>query len=454
MIAVVGNKEAIIRKDSNYFTNTEKTLTTKNLSSSLNLPGNRRSMNLQRRPRSAMETRDTGPTVEDLESTLSKLKSDLRHLNDSLEENYAKSLVFARDANYDQDKYIEEFHKENRLGSNGYGDYLNDDAELRDLLQRKDEEAVSHLPPRDSKWYRDPQHLTTSMGNFDTAKKLGISTRSVSPTSRGTGIFGAEMATKNIYGQLTSTDLASSMETFPVRLTAPHIVGVRSLLPPDFPVKMQRPATAAGTTSEVTVVPNFATRSPSRAHSPRPTWVPNSRNANASAKPPPALSTTKRRCKSASMKRATVLGAAGANSSNELVTRGRSITRHSTMSEGSYPRQIHPLPSETELRFLRSADQIDTRRALVENSPYQQELAKLRLARLRVEEEYLLQLKRESELERVRGPKPKWYTMKGPEFHYECNKNTTLHKNKKSWAKTLQYRNELLESSREFAQTV
>jgi len=34
---------------------------------------------------------------------------------------------------------------------------------------------------------------------------------------------------------------------------------------------------------------------------------------------------------------------------------------------------------------------------------------RLRLERLRVEEEYLLQLKREAELERIRGPKPKWW---------------------------------------------
>ena len=41
--------------------------------------------------------------------------------------------------------------------------------------------------------------------------------------------------------------------------------------------------------------------------------------------------------------------------------------------------------------------------------------------------------------------------MKGPEFHYECNKNTTLHKNSDHWGATMQYRDDLLEASREFA---
>lgn len=41
-------------------------------------------------------------------------------------------------------------------------------------------------------------------------------------------------------------------------------------------------------------------------------------------------------------------------------------------------------------------------------SPYQQELSRLRMEQLRLEEEQLLEMKRQSELERIRGPKPKW----------------------------------------------
>ena len=41
-------------------------------------------------------------------------------------------------------------------------------------------------------------------------------------------------------------------------------------------------------------------------------------------------------------------------------------------------------------------------------SPYTCELARLRMERLRIEEEHLLELKRHEELEKIRGPKPKW----------------------------------------------
>ena len=41
-------------------------------------------------------------------------------------------------------------------------------------------------------------------------------------------------------------------------------------------------------------------------------------------------------------------------------------------------------------------------------SPYQKSLGKLRLERLQLEETKLLELKRITELERIRGPKPKW----------------------------------------------
>jgi len=44
--------------------------------------------------------------------------------------------------------------------------------------------------------------------------------------------------------------------------------------------------------------------------------------------------------------------------------------------------------------------------------------------------------------------------MKGPEFHYECNKNTALHKNRHQWAETIRYRNDLLEASREFTENM
>ena len=42
-------------------------------------------------------------------------------------------------------------------------------------------------------------------------------------------------------------------------------------------------------------------------------------------------------------------------------------------------------------------------------SPYATDLAELRLSRLRIEEDHLLEAKRLAEIERLRGPSEKWY---------------------------------------------
>ncbi|CAH1799072.1 unnamed protein product [Owenia fusiformis] len=87
---------------------------------------------------------------------------------------------------------------------------------------------------------------------------------------------------------------------------------------------------------------------------------------------------------------------------------------------------------------------------VIPSSPYEYELAKLRMDRLRLEEDHLLELKRQAELERIRGPKPKWYEMKTPQFHYEANKNNTLIKSKSDWQALYDYRQELSRASQNF----
>ncbi|WAR07516.1 hypothetical protein MAR_017474 [Mya arenaria] len=80
-------------------------------------------------------------------------------------------------------------------------------------------------------------------------------------------------------------------------------------------------------------------------------------------------------------------------------------------------------------------------------SPHQLTLGKLRLERLRLEEAKLLELKRQDELERIRGPRPKWYMSKGPDFHYEAKKNTQLVRSLSEYQDMLDYREDLLRSS-------
>ncbi|KAL4233197.1 hypothetical protein ACF0H5_007881 [Mactra antiquata] len=81
------------------------------------------------------------------------------------------------------------------------------------------------------------------------------------------------------------------------------------------------------------------------------------------------------------------------------------------------------------------------------STPHQLILGKLRMERLKLEEARLLELKRLDELERIRGPKTKWYESCGPDFHYESKKNTQLIRSSNSYQDMLDYREDLLRSS-------
>jgi len=81
-------------------------------------------------------------------------------------------------------------------------------------------------------------------------------------------------------------------------------------------------------------------------------------------------------------------------------------------------------------------------------SPYSDELSKLRLEKLRIEEAQYLELKRQAELELVRGPRPKWYSIKGPTFHIEAKKNNELLKNSDKWDDLLTYRERLITATK------
>lgn len=79
-------------------------------------------------------------------------------------------------------------------------------------------------------------------------------------------------------------------------------------------------------------------------------------------------------------------------------------------------------------------------------TPYQEELARLRLDRLRLEEERLLKKKCLDELERIRGPKPRWYELKTPEFHREAKRNNDILSLSGHYEDIMEYREQLLSS--------
>ncbi|XP_076818952.1 uncharacterized protein LOC143464827 [Clavelina lepadiformis] len=440
-----GKKPALKGKYDEYLTNSQKTLTSKNFSVTKN--GTKKAPGLTKEI-SLTKQRTPIPTIDDLERSINDLKFDLHNLNDSLEKNYGRSEIFmGNDLANAKDDVL--------AGSD------DEDMELKYLLERQDKEAVSYLPLKEHEWFSDPRHLTKSLGDFPTMQESGASRRSVSPIGRSVGRFGSEISTKHVYDKNSSLSIANNETTFPIRLSAPHIVGVRSLLPPKVVVREQNKERAKSPSNrnrsldlEIMreFVPHKTSSNREKMRSPLPVWMPTSKYANASAHGPPPFKKNKSgqsRVRQSSAKEFRSVRNEHLSKSLPL-PRAKGLTTHEPYRRPT----VQPLPGHMELSFLRAADQIDTRRALVENSPYQQQLARLRLERLRVEEEYLLQLKRESELERIRGPKPKWYEMKGPAFHYECGKNTTVHKNSEHWDDTMKYRRELLESSREFTQNM
>ena len=75
------------------------------------------------------------------------------------------------------------------------------------------------------------------------------------------------------------------------------------------------------------------------------------------------------------------------------------------------------------------------------------ELFRLRYEKLKLEEAYLLKLKCEKELERTRGPRPKWYELKTPEFTREMIKHNDVLCNSAHWQELIEYRNNLMEAS-------
>ena len=78
-------------------------------------------------------------------------------------------------------------------------------------------------------------------------------------------------------------------------------------------------------------------------------------------------------------------------------------------------------------------------------TPYQEDLTRLKLERLRLEEERLLTKKCVNELERIRGPKPRWYELKTPDFHREARRNNNILSQSGHYQEIMDYRQTLLD---------
>ncbi|XP_069466229.1 uncharacterized protein DDB_G0287625-like [Ambystoma mexicanum] len=452
MLELHGSRARLSEKSNGFLTNSEKTRSTNHLGAhgavydrgQYSSAGGSDVLRESRDPGS-MTYNKKNPSIDDLEESLRELKVQVNSL--------ASSLSFDFDQEHD-------------------GDYDNSvDNISRHPMASDGVNNTSSSASMESDWFLNPKHLRKSLGNYSAVKSLGLPTFSQSSPDHIGGHVGSEISGRNYLSSSVSPLDIANTTSFPVKIGAPHVVGVKSLLPPMVPVRSRSPGKTMaslirGRSQSLDRSGSNRSRSysptskrtrwlRSRSQSPKPIWRPNSAKANACSQPPPQFGRLRAGSKTNSSNRQS---RSRSYKPGALVTRSYTPPRVKSRKELGYSwspyslaSPVIPAPTAQEIskRFLQSLTEGDIGRSLVEMSPYQQELARLRLERLRVEEEFLLELKRQQELERTRGPKPKWYEMKGAQFHYEARKNNELLRSS-DFQSTYNYRSELAAGSREF----
>ncbi|XP_075045890.1 uncharacterized protein LOC142106782 [Mixophyes fleayi] len=444
-----GRKAALREKPYEFLSNTQKTTSSHNLSFQGSAANHR--LHASHDGRHAFLNESNGntfnpytkenPSIDDLEDNLRKLKVQV----DSL----ASSLNLESNASDYTNLYRPEWVK--RVDYSSYGD--------------SSERGLDSTP--NSQWFFKSTHLSKPHENVSAVLGSGLPTFSKSSFSSPVGTIGRAFSEmESTSSPLTSSNIAYG-ESIPVKFGAPHVVGVRSLLPPKIPVRSRSPARTRvslvrGRSQSLDRSHSFSPASKkarwlrSRSQSPKPIWRPNSAKANACGLPPPRPKSSGKTSSSNRQSRSRFYRPGA------LVTRSFTPPRKNK-SNLSYSWTPYSIPSssisaptaeEISERFLKTLTGRDVGISVVEASPYRQELTRLRLERLRVEEELLLEIKRRQELERTRGPRPKWYEMKSPQFHYEARKNNELLKSTKDYQSIYNYRHDLSAASKDFQENL
>ncbi|KAG8434360.1 hypothetical protein GDO86_012658 [Hymenochirus boettgeri] len=405
-----GRKAALSEKPHEFLSNTQKTTNSHNLTfqgpASTRRLGSRNEQVLHKHRLSSTVSQYSkeNPSIVDLEDSLRKLKVQVNSLASSLNWDNEKAT---KSYNYsDGDKAQWPIHVNGTFSDTCSGGSIK--------------------ASQDIDWFLKPEH------SMESSISGNNSMYSVSPFTFG--------------------------ENCPVKLGAPHVIGVKSLLPPKIPVHSRPPGTSVvrGRSQSLERSHSFSPVAKkarclrSRSQSPKPVWRPNSAKTNAYNQPAPRLRYSGKTSSSNRQSRSQLFR------SGSLVARSFIPPRKpkSTWSPYSLSSSSISSPSAEEIseRFMQTLTGGDARRSVFEASAYQQELARLRLEKLKVEEEFLIEIKRQQELERTRGPKPKWYEMKNSQFHYEAHKNNELLRNNKEHQTIFDYRQELSTASQKFQQ--
>lgn len=326
------------------------------------------------------------------------------------------------------------------------------DEELQRLIDRDDAENEEMLArvgkPKskyESEWYTKPLHLTNN--EYPVMSKVGLPTRSVSPVNRPVGSMGALLAAKQLGANQFETARAEERwasprahsPVSPRRSHSPRLspygsrhhsrtVGhIDDLVTDYFPVTLRASQSVRSALTE----PNTTSMSPSP-------YTPVERTLSP---PPKGLHSVDSPERLALLKSKKKKSKKGTRSSSRMSASAMSERPHSNVSMASTVNGLH---------FMADEATVTGASAVLLSSPYQHEIARLRMERLRLEEEHLLEVKRQQELERIRGPKPKWYELKTPQFHYEAQKNNELLKHSGNYQGLMDYRKSLLQASQEF----
>ncbi|XP_072101093.1 uncharacterized protein [Mobula birostris] len=256
----------------------------------------------------------------------------------------------------------------------------------------------------ESEWFMRPRHLVQSLGRYPALEDLGVPAHFMSPVDRVVGLTGSELSSKSFTAATISPADIAYRESVPTRVGAPHVIGVRALLPPQIPVRLQCPErtrSPSPNTHSRTLRRSRDLRSrslspaPKRSHwqqsrpqSPKPVWRPSSAKVNACGRPPPPIKRQTTVSKKAAFAR---------------------LSRPYSYNPEAFSLSSQPIPNQ-------SVDDRLSFTALDVASPSTREISDR-------------------------------YEMKGPRFHYEAHKNNELLRSSKERQSGFSYGEELSASS-------
>lgn len=267
-------------KNSGYLTNSQRTLSTKNLSQTSTLHNTRNGAWTGRESfRDTRQSWTEGPSPENpyeeiqdnLRAKSSELSLDLRSLNSSLNKSLNKSVTFSatldaykKPRDEDENSLDDTFEEElQRLIAN--------DARENHLQEQSLAGKVKNKAT--AQWFTDPIHLSQET-QYPVFKSLGANEHTVSSVKRTTGMLGTEMAQKKVASSISSDE--EVRRYFPV--TFNEVPAVMQTLTPPPPMDSTTRSVVDRTTRSI-----MSDSGPRRTSSSRPP-IPNGRPMSASGR--------------------------------------------------------------------------------------------------------------------------------------------------------------------------